>query len=427
MKDLELIIDYSSEKFTRIKNRTLIFEDKYLQKVSEIIDDVKNYGDKSLVEYTAEFDGYEIVDTFSLDRDNLKVYYDELSSDLKKALIKCRDDIENFHKNQCERSFFTKKSDNVILGQIVNPLDRVGVYAPGGKATYPSTVIMSVVPAKVAGVKEIFLCSPSIKGKINKVVMAAAYIAGVDRVFRIGGAQAIAALAFGTESIPKVDKIVGPGNIFVSLAKKLVFGIVDIDMIAGPTELIIIADKKGNPAYIASDMLAQAEHDELASVLTFVTTEQLATSVEQELNLQLDNFPRKEIAINSLKEFGGIIVVDNIYEAINYVNEIAPEHLELHVEDPMDYLNFIRNAGAIFMGSYTPVATGDYIAGPNHTLPTSGTARFFSPLGVYDFIKRSSIIKYNKIALGEEAEYIIKLANEEGLIGHSNSVKIRLK
>jgi histidinol dehydrogenase len=427
MKDFELILDRGSEKFTRIKNRALIFEDKYLQKVSGIIDDVKNYGDKALVEYTAEFDGYDIVDTFALDRDDLKVFYDELNSDLKKALIKCREDIESFHKNQCERSFFTKKNDNVLLGQIVNPLHRVGVYAPGGKASYPSTVIMSVVPAKVAGVKEIFLCTPSIKGKINKVVMAAAYIAGVDRVFRIGGAQAIAALAFGTKSIPKVDKIVGPGNIFVSLAKKLVFGIVDIDMIAGPTELIIIADEKGNPSYIASDMIAQAEHDELASVLTFVTTERLAKSIEHELNLQLDNFPRREIAINSLKEFGGIIVVDNIYEAINYVNEIAPEHLELHVESPMDYLNFIHNAGAIFIGLYTPVATGDYMAGPNHTLPTSGTARFFSPLGVYDFIKRTSIIKYNKTALGEEAEYIIKLAKEEGLIGHSNSVKIRLE
>jgi histidinol dehydrogenase len=220
---------------------------------------------------------------------------------------------------------------------------------------------------------------------------------------------------------------VGPGNIFVSLAKKLVFGAVDIDMIAGPTELIIIADENGVPSFIAADMLAQAEHDELASVLTFVTSEELAKSIENELNLQLDLLPRKEIATNSLKEFGGIILVNDIYDAINYVNESAPEHLELHVENPMDYLNFIHNAGAIFIGPYSPVATGDYIAGPNHTLPTSGTARFFSPLGVYDFIKRSSIIKYNKIALNEEAEYIIKLANQEGLTGHSNSIKVRLK
>lgn len=427
MIELDLIIDSNSEKFIKINKRTLIFENKYLQKVSEIIEDVRNYGDKSLVEYTAEFDGYEIVDNFYLDREALKICFDELPTDLKEALEKCKMDVENFHKNQCERSFFTKKGDNILLGQIVNPLQRVGVYTPGGKASYPSTVIMSVVPARVAGVKEIYMCTPSMKGEINKAVMAAAYIAGVDRVFRIGGAQAIAALAFGTESIPKVDKIVGPGNIFVSLAKKLVFGAVDIDMIAGPTELIIIADENGVPSFIAADMLAQAEHDELASVLTFVTSEELAKSIENELNLQLDLLPRKEIATNSLKEFGGIILVNDIYDAINYVNESAPEHLELHVENPMDYLNFIHNAGAIFIGPYSPVATGDYIAGPNHTLPTSGTARFFSPLGVYDFIKRSSIIKYNKIALNEEAEYIIKLANQEGLTGHSNSIKVRLK
>ena len=427
MTNLSLIIDINSEKFLRIKERALLFEDKYLQKVSEIIEDVKNYGDKSLVEYTAEFDGYEIADSFSLDREDLRQCYEETDDELKESLIKCKTDIENFHKHQIEKSFFIKKGNNILLGQLVNPLQRVGVYVPGGKASYPSSVIMNVVPAKVAGVKEIFLCTPSIKGKINKTVMAAAYIAGVDKVFRVGGAQAVAALAFGTETIPKVDKIVGPGNIFVSIAKKLVFGFVDIDMIAGPTELTIIADEYGNASFIATDMLAQAEHDELASVLTFVTTEKLAKSIELELNLLLKDLPRREIAINSLKEYGGIIVVNDIYEAINYSNNIAPEHLELQVENPMDYLNFIEHAGAIFIGSYTPVATGDYVAGPNHTLPTSGTARFFSPLGVYDFIKRSSIIKYNKIALNAEAKHIITLANEEGLIGHSNSIKIRLK
>jgi histidinol dehydrogenase len=427
MDNSSLIIDINSEKFTRIIKRGLLFEDKYLQKVSEIIEDVKNYGDKSLVEYTAEFDGYEIVDSFSLDKDDLRKCYEEIGDELKESLTKCKIDIENFHKNQIERSFFVKKSNNILLGQVVNPLQKVGIYVPGGKANYPSSVIMNVVPAKVAGVKEIFLCTPSIKGKINKTVMAAAYIAGVDKVFRVGGAQAIAALAFGTQTIPKVDKIVGPGNIFVAIAKKLVFGFVDIDMIAGPTELVIIADKNGNASFIAADMLAQAEHDELASALAFVTTEELAKSIERELNLLLKDFPRREIATNSLREYGGIIVVNNAYEGIRYSNEIAPEHLELHIENPMDYLNFIEHAGAIFIGSYTPVATGDYMAGPNHTLPTSGTARFFSPLGVYDFIKRSSIIKYNKIALSKEAEHIVKLANEEGLIGHSNSIKIRLK
>jgi histidinol dehydrogenase len=427
MNDLDLIIERNDEKFIKIQQRTLLFENKYLEKVSEIIEDVKKYGDKSLVEYTAEFDGYDIVGNFFLDRNDLKICYDEISNELKEALEKCTKDVENFHKNQIEKSFITKKGDNIVLGQLVNPLEKVGVYAPGGKASYPSTVIMSVIPARVAGVREIYMCTPSVKGEINKSVMAAAYIAGVDKVFRIGGAQAIAAFAYGTESIPKVDKIVGPGNIFVALAKKLVFGVVDIDMIAGPTELIIIADEKGDPSYIAADILAQAEHDELASVLAFVTTEKLAREVEEEVNRRLDNLLRKDIAYTSLKEFGGIMIVNDIYESLNYVNESAPEHLELHIEEPMDYLNFIHNAGAIFIGPYSPVATGDYIAGPNHTLPTSGTARFFSPLGVYDFVKKSSIIKYNKVALCEEAKYIIKLAEEEGLTGHSDSIKIRFK
>jgi histidinol dehydrogenase len=421
-----LIIGRNSEKFERINQRKVFFESTFMQKVVEIIDDVRSYGDKALREYIAEFDGYELKGSLVFERQELKAFYDSISKDLREALLKSKENVEYFHRCQLERSFFTEKDDFIVLGQKVTPLQRVGVYTPGGKASYPSSVIMNVVPAKVAGVNEINLCTPTTSGKINDAVMAAAYLSGVDRVFRVGGAQAIAAMAYGTESIPKVDKIVGPGNIFVALAKKMVFGLVDIDMIAGPSELVIIASEEANSSFVAADMLAQAEHDELAMVLVLTDSISLAKKIENEVKRQLNVLPKKDIAEISLNDFGGIIVVNDLMEAFNIVNAIAPEHLELMIKNPDEYIPCIKNCGAIFVGESSPTVVGDYIAGPNHTLPTAGSARFFSPLGVYDFIKRTSIIKYTRQALLKDGPYIIKLAETEGLTGHANSVYLRM-
>ena len=422
-----MIFSRNDEKFHRIKGRSFLLERKYLKAVYEIVENVRKYGDKALVEYTSKFDSFDIMDNFNLSREDLKVYYDRLDSKLRKSLRIAADNIRDFHQYQVEKSFFIEKESGILLGQKITPLEKVSVYAPGGKASYPTSVLMAAIPAKIAGVKEVYLSTPTVKGHISDTVMAAAYIAGVDKVFRIGGAQAIAAFAYGSETIPKVDKIVGPGNIFVALAKKLVFGVVDVDMIAGPSEIIVIADEYAKAALVASDLIAQSEHDEMASAILITDSEKLAKEVEKALKDQIESLPIKNIVMTSLKDFGGIMVVDNIMDAFDISNELAPEHLEIYLKNSLYYLTYVKNAGAIFFGEDTPESVGDYIAGPNHILPTGGSSRFSSPLGTYDFIKRSSIVKYSRKALMENAEHIINIAESERLIGHARSTKLRVQ
>lgn len=422
-----LIIDDTSEKLTKILNRGEIFDKDYLPVVTKILEKVKKEKDNALIELTLKFDKTDITDGFEVDKSYLKKCYDKLPENLKKSLDIAKENIVEYHKNMLEKTWMYERKDGVVLGAKVTPLNKVGVYVPGGKAVYPSTVLMNILPAKVAGVNEVIMVSPATRGVMNETVLGAAYLSGVDRVFKVGGAQAIGALAYGTETIPKVDKIVGPGNIYVALAKKSVFGIVDIDMIAGPSEILIIADETSDFELVAADMLSQAEHDELASSIVITDNKKLAEAVADELELQLDSLPKKEIARQSLLNFSAIIVVENMKKACELANEIAPEHLELFVETPYEYLNYIKNAGAIFLGKYTPEAVGDYLAGPNHTLPTNGTAKFFSPLGTYDFVKRSSIINFSKDALLKYSQNIIDIANAEGLTAHANSVSKRVK
>lgn len=421
-----LIVEPGHQKIEKILKRGEIFDKEYLPKVMEIIEKVRNDRDKALRELTLKYDRFDITSGFTLLNADLKAYFENLPEKLKQALVTAKENIVNYHKNQLEKTWMYETQEGSILGAKITPISKVGVYVPGGKAVYPSTVLMNVLPAKVAGVKEIYMVTPAPGGKVNESVLGAAYLAGVDKVFKIGGAQAVAALAHGTETVPKVDKIVGPGNIFVALAKKMVFGTVDIDMIAGPSEILVIADKYAKPELVAADMLSQAEHDELASAVTVTDSENLAEQVAVELEKQLKILPKKEIAGKSLTEFGAIIVCKNLDEACKIANNISPEHLELYVNTPFEYLNKIRNAGAIFLGENTPEAMGDYIAGPNHTLPTNGTARFFSPLGTYDFLKRSSIINFSKEALLKYGDMVVTMAEFEELDAHAESVKKRL-
>jgi len=425
MKDL--IIGKDSPKINKILDRGGIFDKEYLPVVMDILDKVKVEKDKALIELTMKFDKTDLTKGFEVEKEYLKACFDNLPESLKKSLNLAKGNIMEYHRNMLEKTWMYERKDGSILGAKVTPLEKVGVYVPGGKAAYPSTAMMNILPAKVAGVSEVIMVTPATGNNLNEVVLAAAYLSGVDRVFKIGGAQAIAALAYGTETIPKVDKIVGPGNIYVALAKKIVFGTVDIDMIAGPSEILVIADKFANPEYVAADMLSQAEHDELASSIVITDDMNLAERIAVEVEKQLAKLPKKNIAEKSLKDFGAIIVVNDLDEGCDLSNEIAPEHLELYVKTPFEYLNKIRNAGAIFLGEYTPEAVGDYVAGPNHTLPTNGTARFFSPLGTYDFVKRSSIISFNKNALLNAGENIVEIAKAEGLDAHANSVIKRIK
>lgn len=425
MKDL--IVKPNDQKIEKILKRGEIFDKEFLPTVMKIIEEVKNNKDKALQELTLKYDHFDISNGFGLDYSSLRSHFDNLPEKLKEALVTAKENIINYHKNQLEKTWMYETEEGSILGAKVTPLSKVGVYVPGGKAVYPSTVLMNVLPAKVAGVKEIYMVTPATNGKVNEAVLGAAYLAGVDKVFKVGGAQAIAALAYGTETIPKVDKIVGPGNIFVALAKKMVFGTVDIDMIAGPSEILVIADEFSNPELVAADMLSQAEHDELASAITVTNSIELAEKIALELEKQLLLLPKRGIAEKSLKEFGSIIVCENLDEACEIANNIAPEHLELYVKTPFEYLNKIKNAGAIFLGENTPEAMGDYIAGPNHTLPTNGTARFFSPLGTYDFLKRSSIINFSKNALIKYGSMVVTMAQFEELNAHAESVNKRLK
>jgi histidinol dehydrogenase len=394
------------------------------QRVDEIIRTVQRQGDRAVLRYTQEFDQRRMtrasmeVTTGEIDRAMAKVPTKDLGT-LRLAAKR----IAAFHRHQLQKSWQYRDPLGMVLGQRITPLERVGVYVPGGTASYPSTVLMNVMPAKVAGVKEIVMTSPI--GNDAPLILAAAKIAGVDRLFRVGGAQAIAALAFGTTTIPKVDKIVGPGNIFVATAKRLVFGEVDIDSIAGPSEILLLADNSADPAHVAADMLSQAEHDQLAAALCVTSSSQLATQIQRALQEQLRQVTRQKITMKSLQNYGAIIVTDDLTEAVRIANEIAPEHLELLVEQPEKWALHIRNAGAIFIGPYSAPPLGDYLAGPNHVLPTGGSARFFSPLGTYDFLKRTTVIHADKRALRALAPKIIQLARLEGLDNHARAVEAR--
>jgi len=413
------------EYFDVLKKRAEGINKDIIKIVNKIIYDIKHYGDRALREYTKKFDKIE-PKQFRISQDEIKKQANKVSSEVFEALNLAAKRIKQFHTHQIEKTW-EYKEEGITLGQLVRPLKRVGVYVPGGKASYPSSVLMNVIPAQVAGVKEIALCVPTPNGEINPALMAAIQIVGVNEVYRIGGAQAIGALAYGTESIHKVDKIVGPGNIYVATAKKMVFGIVDIDMIAGPSEILIIADNSAKLEIVAADMLSQAEHDEFASAIVITTSEKLAKEIKTELQKQLSFLSRKKIAEASLKNYGAVILVKTIKEAIEIANTIAPEHLEIITEEPKKLLPYIENAGAIFLGQWTPEPIGDYLAGPNHTLPTGGTARFFSPLGVYHFLKRTSIIKFNKNSFKCFAPFVQILSEIEGLQAHGNTIKIRLK
>lgn len=395
--------------------------------VSEIINNVMMNGDKAVREYTIKFDG-KVPDAFEVPKEELTALTADCDPEFIATLKKAADNIRNFHERQKQQSWLTTKDNGVIMGQRIRGLKRVGLYVPGGTAAYPSSVLMNAIPAKIAGVSELIMVTPPGKdGKPNPDIMAAAAIAGVDRVFLMGGAQAVAALAYGTESVPKVDKIVGPGNIFVATAKKLLYGTVDIDMIAGPSEILVLADESANPKFLAADLMSQAEHDKLASAILITTSDKLAEDTTKEIYRQVEELSRKDIIEYSLDNYGVIIVCDTMERAIELANELAPEHLEVCCENPMEYVGKLDNAGSVFLGNYSPEPLGDYFAGPNHVLPTSGTARFFSPLSVDTFVKKSSFIYYTENALQNDSDDIIRFANTEGLTAHANSIIVRKK
>lgn len=413
------------ELINQLKARSGEIDRKVTSAVTDILNNVKQNGDDAVREYTLKFDGH-MPSKFEISREEIDSSPDKCDRDFILALYKAADNIRDFHARQKQQSWLEPKQNGVILGQRIRGLKRVGVYVPGGTAAYPSSVLMNVIPAKIAGVKEIVMVTPPQKdGTANPDILAAAKIAGVDRVFLMGGAQAVAALAYGTQSVPKVDKIVGPGNIFVATAKKLLYGTVDIDMIAGPSEILIVADKSANPKFLAADLMSQAEHDKMASAILLTTSEETANETAKELSRQMQTLERRDIIEQSLNDFGAIIVCKDISEAVDFANELAPEHLELAVENPMEYIGRVDNAGSVFLGHYSPEPLGDYFAGPNHVLPTSGTARFFSPLSVDSFIKKSSFIYYTEPTLSEARDDIIKLAETEGLTAHANSIKVR--
>ena len=394
--------------------------------VRDIIDNVKENGDKALYQYCEKFDKAKL-SSLEVSKEEIDEAFATVEPQFIEILKQAAENIRNFHKQQVRQSFILN-GDGYVTGQKITPIEKVGLYVPGGTAAYPSTVLMDSIPAKIAGCEEICITTPpSSDGKVNPAILAAAKIAGVDRIFKIGGAQAVAALAYGTETVPKVDKIVGPGNAFVAEAKRQVFGLVSIDMIAGPSEILVIADGKSNPKFVAADLLSQAEHDKMASAVLVTDSEELAEKVSAELERQIPLLPRAEIARISIDNNGKIIVADNLFDVIDVANEIAPEHLELSVDNPFDYLDKIKNAGSIFMGRYCPEALGDYFAGPNHTLPTSGTARFSSPLSVDDFVKKSQYTYYTKETLKKSAESVAFFAEKEGLSAHARSVTVRFE
>ncbi|MEE1243831.1 histidinol dehydrogenase [Frisingicoccus sp.] len=402
---------------------------QYADTVNEIVEAVKANGDQAVFEYTKKFDGAELTpENIRVTQEEIEEAYKQVDTEVLEVIRKAIVNIRTYHEKQKQYSWFDSKPDGTILGQKVTPLTRVGVYVPGGKAAYPSSVLMNILPAKVAGVEQIVMVTPPGKdGKVNPGTLVAANEAGADVVYKVGGAQAVAALAFGTATIPKVDKIVGPGNIFVALAKKAVYGYVSIDSIAGPSEILVIADETANPRYVAADLLSQAEHDELASAILVTVSEELADKVSAEVDAFVEQLSRKSILEKSLENYGYILIAEDLDQAVEIANEIASEHLEIVTRNPFEVMTKIKNAGAIFLGEYSSEPLGDYFAGPNHVLPTNGTAKFFSPLSVDDFIKKSSIIYYSRQALEPVKDDIIKFAESESLTAHANSIKVRFE
>ncbi|MDT8715509.1 histidinol dehydrogenase [Clostridium sp. 19966] len=410
-----------------LKNRSEEVKEEVSFIVDEIIKTVKKEGDKALKDYTQSFDRVKI-DNFLVSQEEFDEAFSKVEEKFIAAINAAKENIEFYHEKQKQKSWLITKEQGVMLGQNIRALENVGIYVPGGTAAYPSSVLMNAIPAKVAGVNNLIMVTPpSRDGKVNPNILVAAKLAGVDKVYKVGGAQAVAALAFGTESIPKVDKIVGPGNIYVATAKRYVFGFVDIDMIAGPSEILIVADETANEKYVAADLMSQAEHDVLASAILVTNSMDLAKKVRQQMELQIKSLSRRKIIEESIENYGCIVVTEDTKHAINIANTIAPEHLELMVDEPMSYLGEIKNAGSIFLGKYAPEPLGDYIAGPNHVLPTSGSARFFSPLSVDSFIKKSSFLYYTENALKSIGDKAIVLAEAEGLTAHANSIKVRLE
>ena len=429
MKIINLTPDTKKNILNDLLKRSPNNYGKFEATVNEILANVRENGDLAVFEYTKKFDKFDLnEDNIKVTRKEIEDAYAKLDPKLIEVLKKSAENIRSFHAKQLRNSWFDAKPDGTILGMKITALEKVGVYVPGGKAAYPSSVLMNVVPAKVAGVDQIIMTTPpGADGTVNPGTLVAADIAGVDEIYKVGGAQAIAALAYGTKSIPKVDKITGPGNIFVALAKKAVYGYVSIDSIAGPSEILILADETANPRYVAADLLSQAEHDELASAILITTSEELAKKVSAETDAFTATLERKEIIQKSLDNYGYILVAQSMTDAIQTVNEIASEHLEILTENPFNVMTKIRNAGAIFLGEYSSEPLGDYFAGPNHILPTNGTAKFFSPVNVDDFIKKSSIISYSEGALRQVNEDIQLFARSEGLTAHANSIKVRFE
>lgn len=429
MRILELNEESKKDILSNLLKRSPNSYGEYEGKVNAIIEDIKSRKDEAVFEYTAKFDGFPVnADNITVTEEEIQQAYNEIDDELVQIIRKALVNIRSYHERQKRNSWFDATPKGTILGQKITPLERVGVYVPGGKAAYPSSVLMNVMPAKVAGVQQIIMCTPPGKdGKIYCGTLVAAKEAGVDVIYKVGGAQAIAAMAYGTDCIPKVDKIVGPGNIYVALAKKAVYGQVGIDSIAGPSEIMVLADETANPRYVAADLLSQAEHDELASAILVTTSKELALQVSSEIDNFLTRLSRRQILEKSLENYGYILLAKDMDEAVSVVNEIASEHLELVTKDPFQTMTKIKNAGAIFLGEYSSEPLGDYFAGPNHVLPTNGTAKFFSPLEVDDFIKKSSIISYSREALCEIHEDIEKFAEAEGLTAHANSIRVRFE
>ena len=427
------IVDYKGNLeavATKLDSRKESVNKEVNEAVLKIIDDINLRGNEALFEYCLKFDGYQINNEKDLivgeaeKEEALK----QIDADYLRILERTKEQITEFHKNQIDKSWSLFKDNGVIMGQMVRPIERVALYVPGGTASYPSTVLMNAVPAKLAGVKDLVIITPVKEdGKVNPIIISAAKVSGVDTIYKFGGAQGVAAIAHGTETIKKADKIVGPGNIFVATAKKLSYGLVDIDMVAGPSEVLVIADENANPKYIAADLMSQAEHDKLASALLVTTSRDLVAKVNGELVRQMAYLSRRDIIEESLVNYGGAIIVDNLNEAFDVSNYLAPEHLEVLVDNPVNMLPKIKNAGSIFLGEYSPEPLGDYMSGTNHVLPTGGTAKFYSALGVYDFVKYSSYSYYPKKVLGEFKEDVIKFAKSEGLDAHANSVAVRFE
>lgn len=429
MKIIQLTNDTKKDILESLLKRSPNNYTQYEAAVNDIIENVRKEGDKAVFDYTQRFDGFRLnPENIKVTRAEIEEAYSLLNEELINVIRKSAENIRTFHAKQLRSSWFDAKPDGTILGMKITPIAKSGVYVPGGKAAYPSSVLMNVIPAKVAGVDEIIMTTPpGADGKVNPGTLVAADIAGVDTIYKVGGAQAIAAMAFGTESIPKVDKISGPGNIYVALAKKAVYGHVSIDSIAGPSEILVLADEAANPRYVAADLLSQAEHDELASAILITTSHELADKVSEQVDVFVSELPRSRIMQSSLDNYGYILVAENMEDAIDAANEIASEHLEILTKNPFETMTKIRNAGAIFLGEYSSEPLGDYFAGPNHILPTNGTAKFFSPVNVDDFIKKSSIISYSRKALEKVHKDIELFAESEGLTAHANSIKVRFE